>query len=258
MKDKNYLISNGINIEKSLELFGDMATYDETLKDFLDVIDEKVATLNKYKEESNMSNYAIDVHALKTDARYLGMEELGECAYSLEMASKANDVMFVMDNHSKLLELVTKYVNIAKGYLLGIEPTSAPVQNVNIPKDKAILIVDDSNLVANYVKKIFDDEYEVLIANDGAQAIKLVEEDANKKIKCLLLDLNMPNVDGFEVLEHFKNNNLFVKVPVSIITGNDTKEGVDRAFTYPIVDLLTKPFNERDVKKIVEKTIGFN
>ena len=68
----------------------------------------------------------------------------------------------------------------------------------------------------------------------------------------------MPNVNGFEVLDYFKANNLFVKIPVSIITGNDDRDSVDKAFMYPIVDLLTKPFNERDVKRIIDKTINFN
>ena len=73
----------------------------------------------------------------------------------------------------------------------------------------------------------------------------------------MLLDLNMPNVNGFEVLDYFKANSLFNKIPVSIITGEDSKENVDRAFEYPIADVLSKPFNERDVKRVVEKTIAY-
>ena len=73
----------------------------------------------------------------------------------------------------------------------------------------------------------------------------------------MLLDLNMPNVNGFEVLEYFRTNSLFTKIPVSIITGEDSRENIERAFTYPIADVLSKPFNERDVKRVVEKTIQY-
>ena len=128
----------------------------------------------------------------------------------------------------------------------------------NIVKSEAILIVDDSNLVANFIKKIFNSKYEVITAGDGNEAIKRIQEDLNNKIVACLLDLNMPNVNGFEVLDFFKDNNLFIKIPVSIITGNDDKESVEKAFSYPIVDFLTKPFNERDVKRIIDKTINFN
>ena len=51
---------------------------------------------------------------------------------------------------------------------------------------------------------------------------------------------------------------LFRSIPISIITGVDDKESIDKAFKYPIVDILLKPFNERDVKRILEKTINSN
>ena len=67
----------------------------------------------------------------------------------------------------------------------------------------------------------------------------------------------MPNVDGFQVLEWFKQYNLFKRIPISIITGEYSKEVVDRAFTYDIVDMLAKPFNEKNVKAVIEKTIDY-
>ena len=61
---------------------------------------------------------------------------------------------------------------------------------------------------------------------------------------------------GFEVLDYFKEHDLFKKVPVSIISGVEERESIDKAFTYDIVDLLPKPFNERDIKSVIEKTIA--
>ena len=58
-----------------------------------------------------------------------------------------------------------------------------------------------------------------------------------------------------ESFEEFDKHNLFSKIPVSIVTGDDYRETVDRVFAYPVVDILIKPFNERDIKRIVEKTI---
>ena len=68
----------------------------------------------------------------------------------------------------------------------------------------------------------------------------------------------MPNVNGFEVLDVLQQKDLFRKFPVSLITGVDDKESIARAFKYPIVDMLTKPFNERDVKATLEKTLNSN
>lgn len=256
MKDVNLLTSNGVNVEKALELFGDMDMYDATMSDFLEMIDQKLANLRKYRETGDMPNYAIEVHSLKSDARYLGFVSLADLAYQFELKSKANDLMYVYDNYKTLLDEAHRVINLSKRYL-GREVTENVISDmVSGPKNGAILVVDDSNLVANFIKKIFDDRYEVFIASDGARAIEMVSGPNADKIKACLLDLNMPNVNGFEVLEYFKKNNLFIKIPVSVITGNDTRDQVDEAFNYPIVDLLSKPFNERDIKRIIEKTIS--
>ncbi len=256
MRDVNLLTSNGVNVEKALELFGDMDMYDATMSDFLEMVDQKLANLRKYRETGDMPNYAIEVHSLKSDARYLGFVSLADLAYQFELKSKANDLMFVYDNYKTLLDEAHRVINLSKKYL-GREVTENVISDmVSGPKNGAILVVDDSNLVANFIKKIFDDRYEVFIASDGARAIEMVSGPNADKIKACLLDLNMPNVNGFEVLEYFKKNNLFIKIPVSVITGNDTRDQVDEAFNYPIVDLLSKPFNERDIKRIIEKTIS--
>ena len=63
MKDVNLLTSNGVNVEKSLELFGDMETYNDTLHDFLSEVEGKLAKIKSFKEIADMSNYAILVHS---------------------------------------------------------------------------------------------------------------------------------------------------------------------------------------------------
>ena len=62
----------------------------------------------------------------------------------------------------------------------------------------------------------------------------------------------------FELTTKPKNNNLFDSIPVSIITGVGDDTLVAKAFEFPIVDIIRKPFNERDVKLVLDKTIYFN
>ena len=66
----------------------------------------------------------------------------------------------------------------------------------------------------------------------------------------------MPEVDGFEVLEYFKTNNLFKRIPVCIITGDVSKDRIDKAFTYDIVDVLPKPFTFDNVRNVVDKVLS--
>lgn len=258
MKDVNLLINNGVDVNKSLELFGDMATYDETLEEFLLGVNQKLNDIKTYKEASDMTNYAILVHSLKSDARYLGFTRLSELSLNHEMESKANNLDYIYDHYDELMEEASRIIKLVSNYL-GKETTVSVVEHKeNVIKDKAILVVDDSDMIRNFISKVFDDTFSVIMAHDGREAIDIVTSSTDNKIKGILLDLNMPNVDGFEVLDYFKSNGLFNKYPVSIITGADDKDSINRAFNYPIIDMLQKPFNERDVKRVVEKTVMFS
>ena len=121
---------------------------------------------------------------------------------------------------------------------------------------KTIIVADDSHIIVNIVKRAFEGEYSVISAQNGQEAIQLLQNNNLDDIVGMLLDLNMPGVDGFAVLEYLKNNNLFLKVPVSIITGDDDMDVISKAFEYNIIDVLKKPFNVDNIKKIVEKTIS--
>ncbi len=123
---------------------------------------------------------------------------------------------------------------------------------------KKILVADDSKIISNIVDRAFRDEYEILVAFNGREAIDIIKNNVDNSIVGLLLDLNMPEIDGFAVLDYFKENNLFKRIPVCIITGDVAKERIDRAFNYDIVDVLAKPFTFENVREEVEKIINLN
>lgn len=254
MKDVNLLINNGVDVNASLELFGDIDTYNETLEDFLNTVDEKIGNMTKYKEESDMKNYAILVHSLKSDARYLGFTKLAELSYNHEMQSKANNDIYVYDNYDELINETNRIIDLVREYL-GKEKLTRENDVNEKHLDKKILVVDDSNIIRNLLKKMFNDEYEIITADDGQEALDIISK--NNDLFGVLLDLNMPNVNGFAVLDYFKQNSLFSKIPVAIITGDDSKETIEKAFTYTIVDVLSKPFNEMNVRRVITSMENF-
>lgn len=254
MKDVNLLINNGVDVNASLELFGDIDTYNETLEDFLNTVDEKIGNMTKYKEESDMKNYAILVHSLKSDARYLGFTKLAELSYNHEMQSKANNDIYVYDNYDELINETNRIIDLVREYLGKEKLTRENVVNEK-HLDKKILVVDDSDIIRNLLKKMFNDEYEIITADDGQEALDIISK--NNDLFGVLLDLNMPNVNGFAVIDYFRQNSLFSKIPVAIITGDDSKETIERAFTYTIVDVLSKPFNEMNVRRVITSMENF-
>lgn len=254
MKDVNLLINNGVDVNASLELFGDIDTYNETLEDFLNTVDEKIGNMTKYKEESDMKNYAILVHSLKSDARYLGFTKLAELSYNHEMQSKANNDIYVYDNYDELINETNRIIDLVREYL-GKEKLTRENGVNEKHLDKKILVVDDSDIIRNLLKKMFNDEYEIITADDGQEALDIISK--NNDLFGVLLDLNMPNFNGFAVLDYFRQNSLFSKIPVAIITGDDSKETIEKAFTYTIVDVLSKPFNEMNVRRVITSMENF-
>lgn len=277
MRDTNILTMNGVDVNKGLELLGDMTMYDSILNDFIDGYDERMKKIETYRLNNDMPNYAIEVHSLKSDSKYLGFMTLADLAYKHEMASKAGDLTSVNNHYQELITEAGRIIAVAKKYMgKDEEVPTTPGEAINsmvvedappvvqmISKEevelstKAILVADDSKIIRNFVNDIFSDKYEVLMASNGQEVVNIVAANPNR-IAALLLDLNMPGVDGFQVLEYFNQNNLFTKIPVSIISGANDKESIDRAFKYPIVDMLNKPFNMENVKLVVEKTISLS
>ena len=261
--DINFLKQNGVDTDKALELFGDMDTYNETFQDYLDGIDEKLINLKNSKDQENWQNYGIFAHSIKSDARYLGFTKEAEIFLQHEMAGKGENQHCIEKEYDNLLQTVDHMTSIVKRYLNGekalsrmpepeIKPQST-IQEIN--KEKVVLIADDSKIVDNFALKVLDGKYKGLIAIDGKAAIDIIS--SNKyDILALLLDLNMPNVGGFEVLDYLKNSNHYNKIPVSIITGEDSKDMINKAFTYNIVDMLVKPFSKSDFLKVLDKTIN--
>ena len=276
MKDINFLTSKGVDIKSSLELFGDIDTYNKTLGEFIFSAPEKLQKLENYKNSKDMGNYTIYVHSLMSDSKYFGFNELSVVASNHEIKSRMGDVLYIQQNFPSLQNAVSNAVAIANEYLNDTPPAGAVAQAAvggaaapapqaaqqaaptggEVYAGKTILVVDDSNMIRNFVKRIFSDKYNVGSAKNGQEAINIIYANKdNDFISAILLDLNMPGVDGFAVLEYMKENDLFSKIPVSIISGDSSRDTIDRAFTYTIVDMLGKPFTENDVKRILEKTI---
>lgn len=262
MKSIEYLKNNNVNVEQSLELFGDIETYNDTLKEFKDGIDEKLALITKYYNTLDMPNYAIYVHSLKSDCKYFGFTKLAEMSYEHELQSKANNVDFVKENYNSLMDEAKKIKILVNEYMEDdtVNDSFSTNETVVESNDKNIILVaDDSEVVRMFVKKIFDSSFLIANATNGEEALDIIKSHQDdKKIKCILLDLNMPKVDGFAVLNYLNDNDLFGTMPVTIISGDSSSDAINRAFTYPIIDMINKPFSEEKIKGVVEKTISYS
>ena len=93
-------------------------------------------------------------------------------------------------------------------------------------------------------------KYNVTTVNGGEEAINIL---GGEHFDLILLDLMMPCVDGFGVLDYLKSNNY--NIPVVIISGDTTKETIDRAFQYNVVDMIEKPFSEKTILEKIDRIL---
>ena len=114
--DRSYLEDNGVDVNHALELLGDMDMYNMTINDFMAEVESKWARINDYKNTNNMPDYAIEVHSLKSDCKYLGFMRLADIAYQHELKSKENDSSFVNEHFDELTNEYNKVLEIAKNY----------------------------------------------------------------------------------------------------------------------------------------------
>lgn len=114
---EKYLSDNGVDFEQALSYLGDMETFDEILKDFYDGMDNQMAEIEKCKNENDMKNYSILVHALKSNCRSLGIIPFADVAYQHEIAGKDNNTDYVEQHYTELVNTKEKYKKIISNYL---------------------------------------------------------------------------------------------------------------------------------------------
>lgn len=113
----DYLKENNINFDYSLSILGTVEMYNDTLKDFLSLINEKKSKIEIYANSKKIQEYRILLHSFISDCKYLGVFELAEYAYMHELKAKENNVEFIQNDCYNLLDKINKYVNILNNYI---------------------------------------------------------------------------------------------------------------------------------------------
>lgn len=115
---------------------------------------------------------------------------------------------------------------------------------------KKVLIVDDMELNREILTEILEEEYSVMEAENGRQALEMIEQNLND-LAVILLDLVMPEMDGLEVLAVLQEKGWMKKVPVLIISGEQSLKVEKQCFDYGISDFIRKPFDNALVRRRV-------
>ncbi len=117
-----------------------------------------------------------------------------------------------------------------------------------------ILIVDDSEINRSLLSDILSANYTILEASNGLEAVSILNS-MNAEISLLLLDIVMPQMDGFEVLSLMNRNEWIQSIPVIMISSEIGTSYIDRAYDLGATDYITRPFDEKTVLRRVQNTV---
>lgn len=121
-------------------------------------------------------------------------------------------------------------------------------------KKQQILVVDDSEINRLILSHMLQDDYRILEARNGEEALELIEQYGTG-ISLVLLDILMPVKGGFEVLNYMNKTRLIEEIPVIMISGDSTDANIKRAYSMGISDFISKPFDSQIVYRRVSNTI---
>ena len=116
-----------------------------------------------------------------------------------------------------------------------------------------ILIADDSEMNQMLLEEILSDKYEYVMAKDGTEAVDILEK--NDDIDLVMLDINMPKMDGFGVLEIMNLRHWISEVPVIIISSESDVDFIRRSYDLGASDYISRPFDLTVVRRRVENTL---
>ena len=115
--DINFLEENGIDIKSSLQLLGDIDTYNETVKDFIEENKKRLPQMQNLLKSKNLSEYAVLAHAIKSDSKYLGFTKLAELSLNQELKGKENNYEEITNGLKEYLNEISRITKVIEKYL---------------------------------------------------------------------------------------------------------------------------------------------
>lgn len=120
-----------------------------------------------------------------------------------------------------------------------------------------VLIVDDSSFNRDLLRRILGESFDILEADGGKEGLKLLKRYGTQ-ISVVLLDIIMPGMNGFDVLDEMNKEHWLDNIPVIMISADDSDENIRRAFDLGVTDYICRPFDAKVVERRIRNTITLN
>ncbi|MDR0997459.1 MAG: response regulator [Treponema sp.] len=234
---------DGLDTEAGLTNVGNYEeAYIEVLRAFFSDFDNQIEGLRGALASEDWKNYTIRIHGLKGSFLNIGAKDLGKRAYDLEMASKAGDTDKCKREIDPICQAMTQFKTaLAKTSLMeGAENLSVfDVEDDASGGKKILLAVDDMPVSLATLKTILQDDFSLRLCESVQAALQVLERE---KIDIVLLDIEMPDVSGFDFLKQLRGMPETRDIPVIFVTSHATPEFIERALSSGVDGYVVKPF----------------
>jgi len=226
---------NFLNTKLGLSFYGgDKDFYLDIVKTFLE--SDCRHSMEEFFQSQDWANYQIFAHTLKSTAKSIGAEALSALAKNLENAAKEEDIKFIRANHDHAMNVYGELLdNISTLFIKAKNAQNQP----EAPEIYSLLIVDDDKSSLKTAKKILEKYYRVICAGSGPEALAIIAEALPDLI---LMDIHMPGMSGFEVLEHLKSKRRTRNIPVVFLSADIDTETELNGLKAGAMDFIRKPF----------------
>ncbi|MGN0688705.1 MAG: response regulator [Oscillospiraceae bacterium] len=217
--------------------------YLEIVKTYLE--ENRIESIRKYLGETDIDNYRIQVHALKSGSRTIGANELAEQALKLEMAAKGSDTDFILENTDALLKNYSELVERIKAAL------NEPVDETTDCTGLSLLYIDDDLMFRSLVERMLRSSFGTITTRQSAEEaldmLNQVSSQANENDSApelpqiILLDLNLKGMDGLTLLKKLRADALYRSIPAVIFSSDDDRETQLKCLRAGAADFIAKP-----------------
>ncbi|MCL1820712.1 MAG: response regulator [Oscillospiraceae bacterium] len=201
---------------------------------FVEHTREVIPKMDKYLSSNELKLYSIEAHSLKSNLKCLGSDDLADCARELEKLADSGATDELILKHSDFKENVLIFTDKVADSM--IEESQVYMEYGK--KKRTILAVDDNPVNLHMLTETLRDDYNIATEPSGARALEYLSKTLPDLI---LIDIKMPVMDGYDVVDILKRDLRFQSIPIIFLTGSESVKDEARAFEVGAVDFIKKP-----------------
>ncbi len=213
---------------------------EEFYQEMLDLYlkNNQLEKIQQYYEEENWKDYRIVVHALKSTSLSIGAVALSEAMKELEFAAKEGRISDIREKHAGTMADYEQLLQLLREAFDDSFVIEDITETKKEEKEK-ILVVDDDSLNLMFAQKLLGEEYLTECVKSGEEALEYLEKETPNLI---MLDLHMPDMNGFEVMKQIVKEERLKEIPVVLLTADNDRESEIEGFRLGAQDFIRKPF----------------